>query len=299
MGDREGRLQRGGHDAAEVADVHDDARHALAAAFDEVAHDDVDEAGGDGQFVHETRRRWNRRRGFFIPPLVTGRTDAGKDSSPWLLWQIMDSAFPVGSFAHSGGLEAAVQFGFVTDAHTLAEFLRVSLTQAARLSAPFARATAADPSTFVAANERYDTLLVNDPANRASRAMGLAVLTAGDAMLPDAGLAGVRDTTRRATGFVHLPPAWGLLARAVGLDDVATVDAFLFQHVRGLLSAAVRLNVVGPMQAQCVLAALKVTRQDCIDLARRTTVDTATGTAPTLDLLQSLHERLYSRLFNS
>lgn len=211
----------------------------------------------------------------------------------------MDSAFPVGSFAHSGGLEAAVQFGFVADADTLGEFLRVSLTTAARLSAPFVRATAQDPTCFDAVNARYDTLLVNDPANRASRAMGLAVLTAGDAMLPDAGLSAARDAARRACGFVHLPPAWGLLARAVGLDGDAAIDAFLFQHVRGLLSAAVRLNVVGPMQAQRVLAGLDATRRQCVTLARQTTTETAIATAPTLDLLQSLHERLYSRLFNS
>lgn len=31
----------------------------------------------------------------------------------WALWQMMDSAFPTGSFAHSNGLESSVQAGLV------------------------------------------------------------------------------------------------------------------------------------------------------------------------------------------
>ena len=33
----------------------------------------------------------------------------------WLLWQLADSAFPTGGFAHSGGLEAAWQNGEVSN----------------------------------------------------------------------------------------------------------------------------------------------------------------------------------------
>ncbi|MDB5326184.1 MAG: hypothetical protein JWM57_1753 [Phycisphaerales bacterium] len=225
--------------------------------------------------------------------------DRLSNPSPWLLWQIIDSAFPVGSFAHSGGLEAAVQFAFVNDADSLDEFVRVSLTQTARFSAPFVAAVIESPAAFAELNRQFDALLTNDPANRASRALGVAVLTAGDAVLPDAGLATIATTARRGDGFVHLPPAWGLLASAVGMDSEAAVDAYLFQQARSLFSAAVRLNAVGPMQAQRMLAALSDIRSACLDLARSTTPDMAVSTAPTLDLLQSLHERLYSRLFNS
>lgn len=222
-----------------------------------------------------------------------------KPTSPWLLWQVIDSAFPVGGFAHSGGLEAAVQIGFVKDADSLQEFVKVSLTQSARLAAPFISAVTREPGRFDELNRRFDTLLTNDPANRASRALGAAVLTAGEATLPDGGLGNIGRAARKTDGFVHYPPAWGLLAAAVGMSGDEAVDAFLFQQGRSILSAAVRLGVIGPMQSQQLMVNIGQIRERCLELSRSTTAENASATAPTLDILQSLHERLYSRLFNS
>ncbi|MDB5296990.1 MAG: putative urease accessory protein UreF, partial [Phycisphaerales bacterium] len=42
------------------------------------------------------------------PPADTAAAD-------WLLWQLVDSAFPTGGFAHSGGVEAAWQHGRLRD----------------------------------------------------------------------------------------------------------------------------------------------------------------------------------------
>ncbi len=44
--------------------------------------------------------------------------------SEWLTWQIVDSAFPTGAFAHSCGLESAWQQGEVEDLGALDRFLR-------------------------------------------------------------------------------------------------------------------------------------------------------------------------------
>jgi len=47
--------------------------------------------------------------------------------SDWLAWQIVDSAFPVGVFAHSWGLEAAWQAGHVDGEAALRRFVGESI----------------------------------------------------------------------------------------------------------------------------------------------------------------------------
>ena len=219
--------------------------------------------------------------------------------SDWLFWQVIDSAFPIGGFAHSGGLEAAVQLGYVQDSAALGEFVHTNLDQAAQFSAPFVAAVLRSPVDYPGLNERYDTLLINDPANRASRALGAAVLAAGETIAAHGSVAAARAALRASRTYAHFPIAFGLLADAVGLDETAGVDAFLFLQARSLFSSAVRLGVIGPMESQRMLAAVGRAAERWRDLARRTAPDSAAQTAPLLDILQSLHERLYSRLFNS
>ena len=59
--------------------------------------------------------------------------------SDWLTWQIVDSAFPTGVFAHSWGLEAAWQQGEVNDLVALRAFLEASIQQAGYASLPLAQ----------------------------------------------------------------------------------------------------------------------------------------------------------------
>jgi len=61
-------------------------------------------------------------------------------TTDWLLWQLADSAFPSGGFAHSGGLEAAVQLGVVSDPSSLEVFLQNALLQIGNGIARFAQA---------------------------------------------------------------------------------------------------------------------------------------------------------------
>jgi hypothetical protein len=65
---------------------------------------------------------------------------AGGKNNDWLLWQLCDSAFPTGGFAHSLGLEAAWQHGEVRNRAELVSFLQASLHQLGHAALPFVTA---------------------------------------------------------------------------------------------------------------------------------------------------------------
>lgn len=214
------------------------------------------------------------------------------------LWQLIDSAFPVGGFAHSGGLEAAVQLGAVVDAQHLEAFVAASLDQSAALLGPFVVATVREPDRFAEFDELFHASLRNDFASSASRTQGQAMLRIAGDVWPTARLEAANRALRG--GFrAHWPIGLGLACDAIGAGERDAVDALLYCGARSILSAAVRLNLIGPRQAQQLQARSARNHARRAAAALSTSIHDAHATAPVLDLLQAQHGRLYSRLFVS
>ena len=119
----------------------------------------------------------------------------------WLMWQLVDSALPIGALAHSNGLEAAVQHGLVTDGKSLEEFVRASVRQCTRGILTFVGQTRSNPADFEIADRRCDLFLNNHVTNRASRAQGRAFLMAATRIF---------ETGPTMTAFVETDSAVGV-----------------------------------------------------------------------------------------
>lgn len=78
-----------------------------------------------------------------------------------------------------------------------------------------------------------------------------------------------------------------------------TIRLFYFNHLRGVLAAAVRLNIVGPMEAQVLQHRLSPLAEEMVARSALFTLGDLAQTAPLLDLWQGAQDRLYSRLFQS
>jgi urease accessory protein len=218
----------------------------------------------------------------------------------------MDSAFPTGGFAHSSGLEAAWQHGEVRGRAELLSFTETSLEQLGHAGLPFVTAAFDAPEKLAEFDQLCDAFTTNHVANRASRAQGRAFLTAVERIFPER-----RPPARLVDGAVHLravpkagapnhfAPVFGACLRRLDISRETTACMFFFNHLRSVLAAAVRLNIVGPMEAQMLQhklsAKAEIVRQKCALL----TVEQITQTAPLLDLWQGAQDRLYSRLFQS
>ncbi|KAG2013340.1 urease accessory protein UreF [Coprinopsis cinerea AmutBmut pab1-1] len=180
----------------------------------------------------------------------------------------------------------------------------------------------------------YEAQTLNHVARRASKAQGAALLTlytkgfsrpASLAQFADPGLLRQekRKTTvveqfklrvRREDTQGHMPICWGVLTAALSLSLDRSQYLHLFLHARGLLSAAIRLNEVGPYNAQqtllhAVQPLIKSELRKCKELQTGLlaegndgfdeTVQGPANTWPLGEILATRHDLQHSRIFNS
>jgi urease accessory protein len=202
---------------------------------------------------------------------------------PFLLLQLADGSFPSGGFAHSNGLEAASVLGNV-DVET---FLDTSLRQARHLALPFLGRARHD---LAGADDACDAMLLFRGPNQASRAQGRALVNAVHRVweLP------------AYEGPMHHAPIFGSLFATLGVSEDDTRAAYLHGLARSILSAAVRLGLLGPLEAQKLHASRAGLMSQVVETAYEDLrAFEPAQTAPLLEIYAALHERLDGRMFQS
>lgn len=217
----------------------------------------------------------------------------------YLLWQLADSGFPAGGFAHSGGVEAAMQHGWLRGAASIHAFARHTVLQAARSGLPIVSAAHRDSSELEALDRFSEALLTNPVARRASCAQGRALLATCGRAFPDAPIEpiGACVADRQLAG--HYAPLFGAITDALNVPLEDAQRLYLYLAGRGVGSAAVRLGLIGAFEAQTLQTSLAPHIEQAAVRFGDLPVAEAAQPAPVIDLFQSTHDRLYSRLFQS
>ena len=216
-----------------------------------------------------------------------------------LVWQLIDSAFPSGGFAHSAGLEANLQHGHITDGAGVHAFAKQALAQCGRSALPLVTAAHRWPDDLTALDALSDVFLSNPVANRASRAQGRALLTSVARSFPDVQISHIDAMIRREGLAGHYAPLFGRTFAALDVELIEAQRAFLFISARGVSSAAVRLGIIGSYEAQRMQSEVASHIDNVIHTCGGLGPSEIAQTAPLIDLFQSTHDRLYSRLFQS
>lgn len=226
-----------------------------------------------------------------LPAHARERTAASR----WLLMQLVDGTFPSGGYAHSGGLEAALVIRGTRD---IGAFLDEALWQAGRGALPFVRRGCEAPEDLAALDAACDATLTSHVARRASAAQGRALAIAARRIWRD--LAGVEAIARHVERApAHHAPIFGAVFGALGAGPEDAAAAFLHAAARGALSAGVRLGLVGPLEAQAILASRAELCERVLARSATIAVADAAQTSPLVELFGALHDALDGRLFQS
>jgi urease accessory protein len=227
---------------------------------------------------------------------------------------VADGRFPAGGYAHSSGLEQAIERGRVHDEDSLREFLAGNLATSARTSACFAAATCetwrrCDPSDRLAQFDRDASLIElgveqsaripSSALREASRAQGRQFLRAAAATWPSANL----PRPSIVAGGVHLSMAQGLVAAAIDLDPQAAALMSGYSAVTSPAAAAVKLLGLDPFAVNRIIAQLGDQLAELVeeagDLAGCAHADLPCRSAPLLETGAELHAIRQPRMFAS
>ena len=97
----------------------------------------------------------------------------------------------------------------------------------------------------------------------------------------------------------HHAPVFGLICGLVGMDSGTSQRAYMFMTMRDVISAATRLNFVGPLGAAVLQHQIATVAEAMSTKWMDRPVEDACQTAPLLDTIQGCHGYLFPRLICS
>lgn len=209
------------------------------------------------------------------------------------LW--LSPAFPVGSFAYSHGLEWAAGSGRVYDRATAEAWLGDLLQHGAARNDAILLAQAWHAA---ADSDRLSEVNALAIALAASRERHLETAAQGNAFMATV-RAAWSTTAPDIDGDIAYPIAVGAACRAAAIPLDATLSAFLASVMSNLVSALVRLSVIGQTDGQRVLAALAPAIATCAGEAACSTLEDLGGAAFLSDIAALAHETQDTRMFRT
>lgn len=225
--------------------------------------------------------------------------------------QWLSTAYPVGGFAYSHGLEQAIADGLVHDDATLRDWLHMVLTEGAGRSdaiflalAYHAPVISAHAPTGAVADAPADGGL-SGPMSLADLAEYCAALCPARERLLEATAQGAAfaKVTRDTWGFdlpdMPYPVALGRAAALAGLPVAPLVLLFLQAFLTNQVQAAQRLMKLGQTRAQAVLRDLSPAMAEVAGFAVTATADDLGSAAMGVDIAAMRHESLQPRMFRS
>ncbi len=220
-------------------------------------------------------------------------------SSTLAMFQHGDSAFPSGTISFSWGLEALVNRGVVTSADGVAAFLLAQIkgrwASIDRVMLLHAHGASGDLNEIARLDALIDAQSLATEQREGSRRMGAAFLGV-HLKLGTSMAAPLRDLVAAGRIWGHAPIVQGVIWQALGFSDEQSQVMAAHGLCSAVLSSAIRLSVIGHVDAQKIHTRLLSQVEDILG-TDPCPPDEAHGFAPQIEIASMLHETDQMRLF--
>ena len=218
-----------------------------------------------------------------------------------LAW-ISDSAFPVGAFSFSLGLEGAIENGLVGDLETLEEYTIGALYGAAEcdgiaLLEAFRALTNGDQQRVIDADQRLLAFKAGEEAREMTLRMGKRLTDLIYSICPTPPTERFHRLVAEGMTAGCYPTAQAVAGYALVVGERALYAAHLYGVANTILSAALRLMRISHYDSQRLLYRLSPLCEELYEQYGGLSMEDMTSFVPSMELAASLHERGKSRLF--
>ncbi|MFO7919455.1 urease accessory protein UreF [Rhodobacteraceae bacterium W635] len=206
------------------------------------------------------------------------------------LAQWFSPAYPVGGFAYSHGLEAAIDRGRVRDADTLADWIETVLSHGA----------GHNDALFLAAAYRAGDDAALREIDRTSRAFAASAERLKESDLQGQAFCQITGAVWQAalSGLTY-PVAAGRAARLEGLPLRLTAQMFLHAFTSSLATVGMRLIPLGQTEGQAIIHRFAPLHADLVAETEDGDLGKLSSTAFGADIDAMIHETQYSRIFRT
>lgn len=218
------------------------------------------------------------------------------------LIQFTDSAFPVGTFSFSNGLETAIHEKIVYNAATLEEY-----AQSISLQAAFSDGIIAIHAYRAALEYNYDEIIeadhrliefkMNNETRVMQKRMGKKMVEMSIKIFDNPLLKKWLEDINNGTSPGTFPVAQGLIFAIGGMSEKELFCSHQYGVINMILGAAVRTMRVSHYDTQQILFRLSEQTQAYYDDVKDLSYEDMNSFVPQIDIISSLHEKGTMRMF--
>lgn len=209
-----------------------------------------------------------------------------------------DSAWPVGSFAYSSGLEAMTKFGQLGSISDLERYLDSSLDQWLHFDIQILYSLFSEKE-FVEAMELYHISTRTPSIRKAAETQGRTWMRLLEVTHREVDIEEIKTLFRQHQIKPYFIGVYALVMKALNYNVEETSDLYLYTLQRDQISAAIRLGLLGPSSAHAMLSHSLKKISYKYNKTKTYHYTQAMRILPVSDVAQIAHANLYSKLFRN